>query len=81
MTWHGVGLSGGWPTSVGNGFFATGGEAGEVVPGMMLCCESYIGHEHGIEGVKLEQQVLVTERVYELLTTFPFEDHLLGRMF
>ena len=81
MTWHGVGLYGGWPTIVGNGFFATGGEDGEVVPGMMLCCESYIGREHGIEGVKLEQQVLVTERGYELLTTFPFEDHLLGRMF
>jgi hypothetical protein len=29
--------------------------------------------------VKLEQQVLVTDSGYELLTTFPFEEELLGR--
>ena len=28
---------------------------------MTLCVESFIGHEDGGEGVKLEQQVLVTE--------------------
>jgi Xaa-Pro aminopeptidase len=28
--------------------------------------------------VKLEQQFLVTEQGYQLLTTFPFEDDLLG---
>ena len=52
---------------------------GEVVPGMVLCCESYIGRAGGLEGVKLEQQVLVTDKGYELLSTFPFEDGLLGR--
>ena len=31
------------------------------------------------QGVKLEQQFVVTERGYELLTTFPFEEDLLGR--
>jgi Xaa-Pro aminopeptidase len=81
MIWHGVGLCGQWPTIVGRGFFATHGEAGTVMPGMTLCCESYVGAEGGIEGVKLEQQLVVTESGYELLTTFPFEEELLGREF
>lgn len=79
MTWHGVGLYGQWPTIVARGHFETGAEDGEVVPGMVLCCESYIGRAGGLEGVKLEQQVLVTDKGYELLSTFPFEDGLLGR--
>ncbi len=46
---------------------------------MVLCVESYIGAEDGLEGVKLEQQVLVTETGNELLSTFPFDDDLLMR--
>lgn len=79
MTWHGVGLYGQWPTIVGKGFFADGAEDGEVVEGMVLSCESYIGRERGLEGIKLEQQVIVTATGYELLSTFPFEDALLPR--
>jgi len=45
---------------------------------MTLCIESYIGHEAGGEGGKLEQQVLVTETGTELMSTFPFEERLLG---
>jgi hypothetical protein len=45
---------------------------------MTLCVESYIGEENGREGVKLEQQVLITERGSLLLSRFPFEDDLLG---
>ena len=41
---------------------------------MTLCVESYIGEE----GVKLEQQVLVTETGIELLSDFPFEESLLA---
>lgn len=44
---------------------------------MTLCVESYIGAEGGTEGVKLEQQVLITETGVELLSRFPFEDDLL----
>ena len=80
MTWHGVGLYGQWPTIVGPGWYKPdSGLDGEVAPGMVLCCESYVGAVGGLEGVKLEQQVLVTETGYELLTTFPFEEELLGR--
>jgi Xaa-Pro dipeptidase len=79
MIWHGIGLCGQWPTIVGRGFHATHGQAGLVQPGMTLCCESYVAAQDGLEGVKLEQQVLVTEQGYELLTTFPFEEELIGR--
>lgn len=80
MTWHGVGLYGQWPTIVGHKHYKPdSGLDGVVVPGMVLCCESYVGAVGGLEGVKLEQQLLVTETGYELLTTFPFEEELLGR--
>ena len=55
------------------------GTDGVLEPGMALCVESYIGEEDGHEGVKLEQQVLITEEGVELLSTFPFEEELLGR--
>lgn len=80
MTWHGVGLYGQWPTIVGPGWYKPDtGLDGELAPGMVICCESYVGAVGGLEGVKLEQQVLVTETGYELLTTFPFEEELMGR--
>ena len=44
---------------------------------MTLCVESYIGALREHEGVKLEQQILVTETGTELLSEFPFEDDLL----
>ena len=44
---------------------------------MTVCVESFIGEESGSEGVKLEQQVLITETGTELLSEFPFEDTLL----
>jgi Xaa-Pro aminopeptidase len=45
---------------------------------MTICVESYIGAEGGAEGVKLEEQVLVTEAGVELLSDFPFESGLLA---
>ncbi len=47
-------------------------------PGMALCVEAYIGAEGGCEGVKLEDQVIITETGYENLTNFPFEANLLA---
>ncbi len=79
MIWHGIGLCGQWPTIVGRGFFSSHGEAGVLQPGMTLCCESYVAAEDGIEAVKLEQQLVVTDTGCELLTTFPFEEELLGQ--
>jgi len=52
---------------------------GVIEAGMTLCVGSYMGEEGGHEGVKLEQQVLITETGVELLSTYPFEDELLIR--
>ena len=52
---------------------------GVIEPGMTICVESYIGEEGGHEGVKLEEQVLITETGIERISTFPYEDDLMGR--
>ena len=74
---HGVGMCDEFPT-IG---YPTGPGLGNVEgvfePGMTICVESYIGAENGTEGVKLEQQLLITEKGTELLSTFPFEDILM----
>jgi Xaa-Pro aminopeptidase len=44
---------------------------------MTVCVESFMGEVGGQEGVKLEQQVLITETGVELLSTYPFEDELM----
>jgi Xaa-Pro dipeptidase len=46
--------------------------------GMTVCVESYIGAVGGPEGVKLEEQVLVTTTGAERLSTFPLEEDLLS---
>lgn len=79
---HGVGMTGEYPYLLHLADFEAGYD-GRLEPGMTLCLESYIGEysdadtDDGREGVKLEEQVLITENGYELLSRFPFEDVLL----
>ena len=40
-------------------------------PGMVFTVEAFVGARSGGEGVKLEEQVLVTESGPEQLSTFP----------
>lgn len=47
-------------------------------PGMILSVESYVGAVGGRGGVKLEQTVLLTEDGVEDLTSYPFDERLLG---
>jgi Xaa-Pro aminopeptidase len=75
---HGVGMTGEYPYLYHRADYDAAGYDGIIEPGMTLCVESYIGEENGREGVKLEQQVLITERGSLLLSRFPFEDDLLG---
>jgi len=75
---HGVGMTGEYPYLYHRADYAAAGYDGVIEPGMTVCVESYIGEENGREGVKLEQQVLITERGNLLLSRFPFEDDLLG---
>ena len=51
--------------------------AGQLESGMVICVESYMGAVGERDGVKLEQQVLVTDNGYEMLTNYPFEKKLL----
>lgn len=51
---------------------------GQLETGMTICVESFMGAVGERDGVKLEQQILVTETGYELLTQFPFEEELLA---
>ncbi|MEQ8308841.1 MAG: Xaa-Pro peptidase family protein [Hoeflea sp.] len=74
---HGCGMTGEYPYLYHRGDFPAAGYDGEIVPGMTLCVESFIGEETGGEGVKLEQQVLIHETGVELLSRFPFECALL----
>ncbi|MEM9232497.1 MAG: Xaa-Pro peptidase family protein [Pseudomonadota bacterium] len=50
---------------------------GVIEAGMVLCIESYMGAVGERDGVKLEQQVLVTETGYEPLSTYPLDADLL----
>ena len=75
---HGVGLCDEFPAIYNPQDWETKGYEGEVVPGMVLCVESYIGPEGAREGVKLEQQVLVTDSGSQVLSRFPWDDALTG---
>ena len=54
------------------------GYDGTLEAGSVVCVESYLGEYGAKEGVKLEEQVLITETGCERLTTYPFEDALLA---
>ncbi len=75
---HGVGMHGETPFIAHAIDFATYGREGILLPGMVVSVERYIGEKNGSEGVKLEEEVLVTESGIERISRFPFEDELLG---
>jgi Xaa-Pro dipeptidase len=75
---HGCGMTGEYPYLYHSIDFDESGYDGVVEPGMTICVESYIGEDSGAEGVKLEQQLLITDSGNEPISTFPFEAGLLG---
>ncbi|GMQ76400.1 MAG: Xaa-Pro peptidase family protein [Gammaproteobacteria bacterium] len=70
---HGVGLCDEYPAIKHLGDFEAKGYDGVIQPGMTLCVESYIGTSGGHEGVKLEEQVLITEDGHETLSNYPLQ--------
>lgn len=74
---HGVGMTGEYPYLYHRADFPAAGYDGELKPNMTVCVESYIGEEGGREGVKLEEQLLITETGVERLSTYPYEAELL----
>lgn len=51
---------------------------GVFEPGMVLCIESYMGDAASGQGVKLEDQFLITSDGAECLTRYPLDARLLG---
>ncbi len=78
VLYHGVGLCDEYPSIYYPQDWALTGYDGVLEPGMVICVESYVGREGGREGVKLEEQVLITEEGPELLSAYPFEEVLLS---
>ena len=75
---HGVGLCDEWPKIAYPEDWLDGAYEYALEPGMVLTVETYIGAVGGREGVKLEDQVLITEDGHELLSHFPFDERLMG---
>ncbi len=78
VKYHGVGLCDEFPCIYYPEDFIAGAFDYVLEPGMVLCVEAYIGAVGGRPGVKLENQVLITETGPENLTRCPFDDRLMG---
>ncbi len=69
---HGIGLCDEWPQIK---YPTDGGQReGHFEKNMTITLESYIGKVGGKEGIKLEQQYLVSENNLELMSHHPLED-------
>ncbi len=78
VMFHGVGLCDEYPSVPYPDDWAHVGYDGTLEAGMVIAVESYVGRHAGHEGVKLEQQVLITASGHEILSTYPFDRRLGG---
>jgi Xaa-Pro aminopeptidase len=76
MMVHGAGMVDEAPTIAYAADFADWGYDGCIEEHMVLCVESYIGEVGGAQGVKLEQQVLITADGAVPMSSAPFVDAL-----
>jgi Xaa-Pro aminopeptidase len=74
--YHGVGLCDEYPSIYFPSAWAATGYEGVLEPGMVICVESYVGRRSGGPGVKLEEQVLITDTGYELLSGYSIKEIL-----
>ncbi len=77
VMFHGVGLCDEYPCIRYPEDLESYGYEGELKAGMMLCVEAYVGAVGGKDGIKLENQLLITENGYEDLTNYPFDESFL----
>lgn len=75
---HGAGLCDEWPSITYPDRWQAGAYDYTFEPGMVLCVEALVTPEGGDFSIKLEDQVLITEDGYENLTTYPFDERLMG---
>ena len=78
VLYHGVGLADEYPTLPHEADWTGDTPDGVLEPGMVLCVESYIGRLGGHEGVKIEEQVLITQTGNEKLSRYPLDARLLS---
>lgn len=75
---HGVGLCDEWPLVKYPDLWVEDDFDYALEPGMFLCSETYLGRVGGTFGIKLEDQVMITEDGVENLTRCPFDEKLMG---
>lgn len=73
VNFHGVGQCDEYPEIALPHQWQTAGYDGVLEPGMVLTCEAYVGSRYGGEGVKLEEQYLVTPTGPEQLSSYPID--------
>ena len=71
VMYHGVGLCDEYPAIRYPEDWQAGGYDGVLEPGMCLCAEVYFSEVGGPCGVKLEDQVVITESSSEVLSKYP----------
>lgn len=74
---HGIGLCNEYPLVVHQKGYAASGIDGPVEEGMVFCVESFVGDPAGGEGVKLEEQILVTAQGPVAMSVYPYQLHWL----
>ena len=74
---HGSGLCNEFPLVIHSDKVKAIGHDGIIEPGMIICVESYAGAQGEREGIKLEEQILVTESGPKILSDMEFEEELL----
>ena len=79
VLYHGVGLCDEYPSIRYPQDHESSGYDGVLEAGMVVCVESYVGRHGGHEGVKLEDQCLITDTGYEQLSRYPLDPRLSGR--
>nr|WP_297460319.1 Xaa-Pro peptidase family protein [uncultured Halomonas sp.] len=78
---HGVGMHGETPLVAHHMDFDRFSKDGVLEPGMVVSVESYIGEVGAADGVKLEEEVLITDNGIAMLSRYPFDEALLGRQY
>jgi Xaa-Pro dipeptidase len=76
VLYHGVGLADEYPTLPHPSDWTADTPDGVLGPGMAVCVESYVGRLGGRDGVKIEEQVLITETGHEQLSRYPLDERL-----
>ena len=70
---HGAGLCDEYPSVFTRERWGREGYDAVLEPGTVMCVEAFVGPKSGGEGVKLEEQILITEAGHERLSTYPLD--------